>query len=303
MNAATRSATTSGIVAIVLWSSLALLTSATQGLPPFQVLATGFGVAAIAAVLLASLRGRAGWHEWRVPPSALALTVAGLFGYHALYFFSLKHAPEVEANLLNYLWPLLIVLFSALLPGIRLRAANIAGALLGFAAAALLIAGGGAGGGAGDRGDGSSIGYAAAVVAAGVWAGYSVLNRRFAGTPGSAVLPASVAVALLGALAHLWFEETVAPTPGQWLALLPLGLGPVGIAFRLWDRGTRHGDLALLGSLSYLAPLLSTLLLVAAGRAEPRWQQAVAIVLLLAGAWLSVRGGGRGTPRPEDAPA
>ncbi len=292
-----RSATWAGVAAILLWSSLALLTVATGPLPPFQVLAIGFGIAGVAGTLLTALRGRAGWREWRVPPAALALTVAGLFGYHALYFFSLKRAPAVEANLINYLWPLLIVLFSALLPGMRLRAGNILGALLGFAAAALLIAGGAS---AASANDGALPGYAAAFLAAVAWAGYSVLNRRFADAPGSAIVPACLAVALLGALAHASFERTVAPSGGQWIALAVMGLGPVGIAFRLWDRGTRHGDLALLGSLSYLAPLLSTLLLVAAGRAEPRWTQAVAVVLLTAGAWLSMRASAG--PRAE-APA
>jgi drug/metabolite transporter (DMT)-like permease len=67
-----------------------------------------------------------------------------------------------------------------------------------------------------------------------------------------------------------------------------MGIGPVGAAFWLWDHGTKRGDIALLGSLSYLAPLLSTLLLVVSGRAQAHWIQGVAILLLLAGAWLSV---------------
>jgi len=284
-----RSATWAGIAAILLWSSLALLTVASGALPPLQVLATGFGIAGLAGTLVTASRGRTGWQAWRVPPAALALAVAGLFGYHALYFFALKRAPAVEANLINYLWPLLIVLFSARLPGMRLRAGHLFGALLGFAAAALLIAGGASATATGD----ALAGYAAAFLAAVTWAGYSVLNRRFAAVPGSAIVPACLMVALLGALAHVAFERTVAPSAGQWIVLLGMGLGPVGIAFRLWDAGTRHGDLALLGSLSYLAPLLSTLLLVAAGRAEPRWSQALAVVLLTGGAWLSMQASAR----------
>ena len=293
-----RAANWAGVAAIVLWSSLALLTVATGPLPPFQVLAIGFGIAGLCGTALTAARGRVGWREWRVPPAALALTSAGLFGYHALYFFALKRAPAVEANLINYLWPLLIVLFSALLPGVRLRAGNVVGALLGFAAAALLIAGGASA----TAGQGALPGYAAALLAAVAWAGYSVLNRRFADMPGSAVVPACLVVALLGALAHLAFEHTVLPSVPQWIALAVMGLGPVGIAFRLWDRGTRHGDLALLGSLSYLAPLLSTALLIAAGRTQTRWTQAVAVVLLTVGAWLSMRASATPRGQPPDAP-
>jgi drug/metabolite transporter (DMT)-like permease len=283
--ASRRAATLAGVCAVLLWASLALLTTFTDGLPPFQVLAIGFGIAGLAGALYLITRGSAARGAWQPPAAALALSVAGLFGYHALYFFSLKHAPALEANLINYLWPLLIVLFAGLLPGARLQARHVLGAVFGLAAAALLVT----------RGRGLAIdanavpGYLAALGAAVIWAGYSVLNRRHAGVPSASIVPACIGVALLGAVAHLWLEDTVMPAPGQWLALLAMGLGPVGAAFLLWDHGTKRGDLALLGSLSYLAPLLSTLLLVIAGRAQSHWIQAVAVALILCGAWISLR--------------
>ncbi len=278
-----RNATLSGLLAILLWSSLALLTTATAGLPAFQVLALGFGFAALFGIVLTLLRGN--WSELRQPLSALMLTTTALFGYHALYFIALKHAPAVEANLLNYLWPLLIVLFSGFLPGVRVRGMQIAGTLLGLAGAVILVT----------RGSGIEIqprylhGYLAAVGAAVIWAAYSVLNRRYAQVPSSAIIVACAGVALLGALAHALFEQTMSPTMTQWGVLALMGIGPVGTAFLLWDHGTKHGDISLLGSLSYLAPLLSTLLLVWAGQAAWHWSQGMAIGLLMLGAWLSVR--------------
>ena len=286
------SATLGGMCAILLWSSLALLTTLTGNLPPFLVLACCFGFAGLFGLAWAARSGTPGLRAMRAPMPALALSTFALFGYHALYFFSLKHAPPVEANLINYLWPLLIVLFAGLLPGVRLRAGNIIGAVLGLAAAALLVTGG----------RGLSIdpvhapGYLAAFAAAVVWGGYSVLNRRFAGVDSAAIVPACIGVSLLGIAMHLLFEPLVAITTTQWLVLATMGVGPTGIAFRLWDRGTKHGDIALLGSLSYLAPLLSTLLLVLAGRAEPQWIQALAVGLLLLGAWISVHASRTATP-------
>jgi drug/metabolite transporter (DMT)-like permease len=285
-------ATLAGMCAIALWSSLALLTTLTGPLPPFLVLACCFGFAGLFGLAWAARAGRDGLRAMRAPLAASALSVLALFGYHALYFFSLKHAPPVEANLVNYLWPLLIVLFSGLLPGVRLRAGNIVGALLGLAAAALLVTGG----------HGVSIdpahapGYLAAFGAALAWGGYSVLNRRYAGVDSAAIVPACIAVSLLGIAMHGLFEPSAAISTAQWLVLAAMGVGPTGIAFRLWDRGTKHGDIALLGSLSYLAPLLSTLLLVLAGRAQPHWIQAIAVGLLLLGAWTSVHASRAGTP-------
>ena len=283
--AARHRATFAGFAAILLWSSLAVLTTATGDIPPFQLLALGFGIAGVAGVALLLRPGGPGPGALRQPMAAGGLGIGALFGYHALYFVALKRAPAVEANLINYLWPLLIVVFAAALGGVRVRAGQWLGTGLGLAAAVLLVTKGGRP----DIDPAHVPGYLAALGAALVWALYSVLNRRFASVPSAAMAGACLAVGALGGLAHLAFERTVAPTPLQWTMIVALGLGPTGIAFWLWDIGTKRGDIAVLGTLSYAAPLLSTGLLLAFGRAQPHWTQAAAVALLLLGAWLSVR--------------
>jgi len=283
-------ATLAGFAAVLLWSSLAVLTTATGHIPPFQLLAMGFLIAGVAGMALMLRPGGAGLASLRQPWAAGTLCVGALFGYHALYFIALKRAPAVEANLINYLWPLLIVVFAAAIGGARVRAGQWLGTLLGLAAAVLLVT----------RGRSLHIdpahlpGYAAALGAALVWALYSVLNRRFASVPSSAMAGACLAVGVLGGIIHLAVETTVPPTPLQWALIALLGLGPTGIAFWLWDIGTKRGDIAVLGTLSYAAPVLSTGLLLAFGRASPHWTQAVAVALLLTGAWLSIRRGSQG---------
>ena len=265
------------LLAILLWSTLAALTVKLRDLPPFLLAGT--------SLLIGSLAGIHRLRAWRAPVPVLALGVYGLFAYHAALFTALRLAPAVEANLLNYMWPLLIVVFAGFLPGVRIRPLQWIGTGLGLAAAILLVSGG-------QRLAVSAShlpGYLAAITAAVVWAAYSVLNRRHAQVPSAAITVACVGVAVLGALAHLAIETTVAPTPLQWSALLLMGIGPTGAAFWLWDTGTKRGDIALLGSLSYLAPLLSTALLVLSGRVQPHPVQAMALALLLAGAWLSTR--------------
>lgn len=271
-------ATLVGTAAILLWSVLALLTAATAGVPPFELLALSFAVAFAASLALLAARGRAALARLRQPAAPWLLGFSGLFLYHALYFVALKAAPPAAASLVAYLWPLLIVLLSALLPGERLRARHVAGAILGLAGTALLLRGGG--------GSDSSptLGFAAALGCAFVWSGYSVLNRRFAGVPSEMIGGVCGAVALAGLACHLALERTVLPGAGQWAAIVLLGLGPVGIAFFAWDFATKHGNLPLLGALSYLAPLLSTGLLVAAGRAEASASLAVAAALTVGGA-------------------
>ncbi len=272
-------ATLIGTVAILLWSALALLTTATAGVPPFELLALSFAVAFAASLALLAVRGREALARLRQPAAPWLLAFAGLFLYHALYFVALKAAPPAAASLVAYLWPLLIVLFSTLLPGGRLRARHVGGAVLGLAGTALLLQGGGGG-----PGGSPVLGYAAALGCALVWSGYSVLNRRFAGVPSEMIGGVCGAVALAGLACHLALEPDVMPGAGQWAAIVLLGLGPVGLAFFAWDFATKHGNLPLLGALSYLAPLLSTGLLIAAGRAAVSATLIAAAVLVIGGA-------------------
>ena len=278
-----RRATLIGSGAIGLWSTLALVTTWTGAVPPFLMVGLTFTVAAalMAAKWLAAgepIRDKLVW-PWRV----WALGVYGLFGYHALYFLALKSAPAVEANLLNYLWPLLIVLFSALLPGERLRWYHLAGAALGLAGAAILTLGGGKLALSWDY----ALGYGAALGCALVWSSYSVLSRRFGQVPSDSVGGFCAATAVLGFACHAVFEPTLWPEGWQWAAVVALGLGPVGLAFYLWDHGMKRGDIRALGALSYATPLLSTILLILFGAGALTWPVAVAAALIVGGAILA----------------
>ncbi len=280
-------------MAILLWSSLALMALFTADLPPFEILAISFAIGGLASLLVSPGGWRARLDRLVQPWPAFALAVAALFGYHALYFIAFRHAPAIEANLINYLWPLLIVVFAALLPGVRLKFGQFLGTVLGLLGVIIMLI----------QGRSLAIdpaylpGYAAAFGAALVWSGYSVVNRRHASVPSAAIAGPCLLVALLAGMVHLTMESSVMPSRAQAIVLLLMGIGPVGVAFRLWDRGTKHGDIALLATLSYAAPLLSTLLLLASGRVAAHWSQAVALLLLLLGAWISVRASS--PPRPS----
>lgn len=278
-------ATLIGSTAVLMWGALALLTTWTGALPPFQLMAMAFTVAFAMACVKWLVRGEDARVHLRQPAAVWLLGVGGLFGYHFFYFMALRNAPAVEASLIAYLWPLLIVLFSALLPGERLRWPHVAGACAGLAGTALLVTGGG---GVGFK-SGYWLGYLAAVACALTWSGYSVLSRRLRAVPTDAVGGFCGATAILALLCHLAFETTAWPRGGEWLALLGLGLGPVGAAFFVWDVGVKHGDIRALGAFSYAAPLLSTVLLIAFGQAEASWTLAAACLAIAGGAALAAR--------------
>ena len=277
-------ATLIGLTAIALWSSLALLTAASGTMPPFQLAAFTFSIGGGLGLAFAAWRRRLA--ALRQPWQVWLLGVGGLFGYHALYFSALRQAPPAEAGLIAYLWPLLIVLLSAKTPGERSGASHIVGALFGLAGVIILVTGPKLMSGAGLAVENRYFaGFALAFACAFVWSIYSVLSRRHKSVPTEAVAGFCCATAILAAGCHYAFETTVWPTQSaNWLAIIALGIGPVGIAFYTWDYGVKHGDIRFLGVASYAAPVLSTLILVAAGLAVASWTLALACALIVAAA-------------------
>ncbi|HEX7107698.1 MAG TPA: EamA family transporter [Aestuariivirga sp.] len=281
-----RTATLIGFTAVLMWALLALFTSASGTVPPFQLAAMSF--------LIGGLMGSA---TWPFRPAAFkvlaqqerrlwALGIASLFGYHFIYFTAIRNAPPVEVSLIAYLWPLFLVVFSAFLPGEKLRAHHILGVVLGLIGAVLVIT----------RGQGFVLseglksGHVLALPCAVIWAGYSVLARRFGHVPTDVVSGFCLAAALLSFCAHLIFEQTVWPqSTVEWLAVAGLGLLPLGAAFYTWDYGLKHGDIMVLGASSYAAPLLSTLVLLYFGYAQFHWSIAAACFLITAGAVIAAK--------------
>jgi drug/metabolite transporter (DMT)-like permease len=268
------------LVAIAVWSSLALLNSRVAVVPPLLAV----GIALCVGGLVGLFRAR----EWRVPLLTFAIGLGGIFGYHALLFVAFRLAPAVEVNLINYLWPLLIVLLSpAILKGFRLGPRHVAGALLGFAGALLIASGGRL------ELDAANLpGYLLAAAAALTWACYSLLTKRLPPFPTGAVGGFCLASGALALAAFFLGGASPAAALGaigaiggkEWLFLVLLGLGPMGGAFYAWDAALKRGDPRVIGALSYLTPLLSTLNLVLLGGKALSPVAGLAMSLIVAGA-------------------
>jgi drug/metabolite transporter (DMT)-like permease len=274
-----------GFAAILTWSFLALLSTAAGSIPPFQLAAMTFFLGGMVGVSSWFFRPQA-IKTLRQPWQVWALGVAGLCIYHCAYFFAIQSAPPVEASLIAYLWPLLIVVFAAFLPGERLRAHHLVGVFLGLAGAVIVITKGGSVGLA----DGVKPGHIIALFCAFVWSGYSVLSRRFGAVPTDVVAGYCLITAAVSLALHLGLETTVVPqTTTQWTAIIVLGTIPLGAGFYAWDWGCKHGDIMVLGALSYAAPLFSTVVLLAAGYGAYHWSVALACALIVAGALIAAK--------------
>lgn len=269
--------------AIALWASLAALGVALSHVPPF--LLTGLGL--LVGSLIALPLSRFDLREWRVPPATLALGVYGLFGFHFLLFIALRHAPPVQANLINYLWPLGIVVMAPLfLPGLSLSKRHVFAALLGFAGAALAILGGRPA----DPGAPLwSWGYIPAFLSAFIWASYSLLTKRVQPFSTSAIGTFALVSGVLALLCHAWLEPRVLLTGTDWALIGLLGLGPLGGAFFLWDAALKRGDARQIGVLSFLTPLLSTLVLLTQRGEMPSPAVGLAALMIVGAAVMATR--------------
>jgi drug/metabolite transporter (DMT)-like permease len=269
--------------AIVLWASLAALGVALTHVPPLLLT----GLALLIGSLIALPLSRFDFRQWRVPLSTLAVGVYGLFGFHFLLFMALQNAPPVQANLVNYLWPLGIVLMAPLfLPGVSLTARHVLAGLLGFAGAALAILGGR------PIEPGASLwawGYIPALMSAFIWASYSLLTKRMRAFPTAAIGTFALVSGVLALLCHAWLEPSVALTAKDLALIVLLGIGPLGGSFFLWDAALKRGDARQIGVLSFLTPLLSTLVLLAMRGEVPSLSVGVAAAMIVGAAVIATR--------------
>ena len=195
------SATLYALGAIALWATLASLGTSLSHLPPFLLTGLALMIGSVPS-LAAVLRNR---QAWAVPARTLALGIYGLFGFHFLLFIALRHAPPVEANLVNYLWPLfMVVLAPVLLPGVRCGRctwsrhcwASRARPSPSSVRAAARLRPGGCG----------HWGFVPALGSAFIWASYSLWTQRVPAFPTAAIGLFGLVSGVLSLLCHALLE-------------------------------------------------------------------------------------------------
>jgi drug/metabolite transporter (DMT)-like permease len=275
-----RSWTCVGVLAIPLWATWPALALRALEMPAFECLTIAFlcgwialGCTQRTATSMASKH--TGLLSW-VPAIACAL---GLCGSNAFHILATHYIPAAEANLISYLWPVMIVGIGAMLGLFRLRPRQIVGLGLGFAGAVILM-----GGGAMAL---SVQGTTLALLSGVSWALYCIFRLKWKAVAGPVLARGCALSTVLCFGMHLLLEPTVIPRAGAIAAAAAVGVVPLAFGNLLWDEGFRRGDSQLLAVMAYATPLCSALLLAGCGLESLTWTLGLGALVIVAAGLLS----------------
>ena len=275
-------ATIFGYVALLFWVTSPVLVSHLKNIPTFEIISITFATSFIFTSFILCYKKQ--WHRVKQPWFLWVIGVLGIYGNDVLYIAAFKYAPPAQADLINYLWPILIVAFAGFLPREKFSIKHIIAAAIGFSGIFLLVTNG-----KGLAGFNSSylLGYLLALSDAIVWSIYVLAARHYSDTPPEMIGMFCGIGMLLSILTHINLETTIAPSAYQLLVMLIMGMTVQSLAYFFWDYGVKKGRMKLLSILSYGNPVLSVLLLVFVGLAQPSISLALACILVSAGCILS----------------
>lgn len=275
--------------AVLLWATWPMLASFSQPAPPLLVFGLAAAVGFLAAFLRSAAQGRAGTFL-KVRPGTVLFVAAGLFANNLLYLLAMPRIGPAEANVVAYLWPVMLVGLGAWAGRSRLGRGQIAGIGLAFLGAAVVI---------GPKLDAASLDLVGFLLAFGsglVFAVYALV-RSYGRETEDVIGPSMGMIALAALGGHALFETATDLSAMQWLAIAGIGIAPLSFSNMLWDRASRTGQLALISAIAYFTPLAALLLLALTGAAAVSAMTGLGAVLIVAGALLAASlVGGKGSP-------
>jgi drug/metabolite transporter (DMT)-like permease len=272
-------ATAIGYSGLILWSLSPLMVAQLKNIPTFEILAIALSISFVVIALKLTIQNQ--WGRIKQPWLVWLIGVIGIFGNDLTYIAAFKYAPPAHVDLINYLWPIFVILGSSLLPSEKFTYKHLLAGLLGLTGFYILLT------------DGTSmahfrpsyvIGYLLALLDALIWAAYTLLARYYGKTPIEMIGMYCGVGALFSLLTHCQFEATIIPSLTQGLIILFIGFSTSGTAYFLWDYGVKHGNFKLLSNLSYGNPIISILLLALFHQAQLTAALLFACFFVVAGA-------------------
>ncbi|MFQ3306937.1 MAG: drug/metabolite transporter (DMT)-like permease [Candidatus Midichloriaceae bacterium] len=257
-----------GSLSLLFWAISATFVVTLKHIPTYEMLSFVFFIGLIFCILYNSTFNH--WNKLKNhPPYIWICGIIGICGNEIFFVFSFKNAPAAHADLINYLWPILVILFTPLLPKEKFNVKYIISAVIAFIAVIILII---------EQNDITSlteikheylIGYLCAFCAALFWTVYTLVSKFYGKlTPEMIVVYCGFGFIISTSL-HIYFENFVIPTAFDFLILFLMGVGTHCFAYFFWDLGIKKGDIKLLTILSYASPIISISILILLGLVQP----------------------------------
>lgn len=280
------SATLIGYIGVLFWSFSAIFNASVRRIPTFEIIIFAYGTACV--VILARVAWRREWHKFKQPLMIWVIGILGIYANDVFYIAAFKQIPAVQADLINYLWPVGVIIFSGFLPREKFNAYHLAAALIALIGVYVLVTGGRGLGGINPR---YFVGYSLALSGVVTWCVFVLVSRHYPDIPVEMIGVYCGIGALLSIVPQAVTEKFVMPTAKDLAVLIMMGLTAQGLAYVLWEIGVKRGNFLLLSVLAYGNPILSVLLLVIFGFTQLTVAVAIASVMVtIAGVFASFDG-------------
>ena len=190
--------------------------------------------------------------------TAFGLGFLGTFLYYLLLYFGYAKAKGLEVLVIQYTWPIFIVIFSVWLLNEKLTWKSILSCTLGFLGVLIVLT----------KGDFSQL-YLADIsvdlivlLAAGVFGLFSVLSKKVDFEPFTATTLFFLSATAFSFFSMMIFSNFQFPSSSSIIPILGNGILINGFSYILWLKGLSHAKASSTAPLVFITPILAAILIV-----------------------------------------
>lgn len=247
------------LLAVFLWSTLSPVTKIVLNtIPNMEALCIGSLVAFLFLLLLNGYTKKLLIiREWKAQDYlwVCGMGFVGLFLYYAFYYYGIRVMTAQDACIINYLWPLMIVVFSVFILKEKMNVKKLLAVLLSFAGVVMVAT----------KGNIANIdmtnlkGILSCVAAAVCYGLFSVYNKKKAYDQNVGMMFFFGVAALASGVVSILTEEIQTLNRIQLAGSLWIGVFVNAIAYLAWGIALNNGETAKISNLAYITPFLSML--------------------------------------------
>jgi len=244
-------------ISIFLWSTTATVTKLLLGsLSSMQVLGISSLFATVFLLILNICKGNLRYFKSYRPKDFLIMALVGTLGtflYNWLLIEGIEILNASQAFIINYLWPMMAVIFGCILLKEKFTFSKMLAVILSFLGVVIVTSGGSLQ----QFGLDSLKGALMCVAAAVSYGLFTVLNKKNHYDSFFSMMVFHFMSFILPLVYLAFSGESCIPSPAEVPGLAWIGIATNAIAFTTWALALKFGDTAKVSNLAYITPFLS----------------------------------------------